>query len=49
MRLKERGSGGISIDVGPTGNPWIVNSKGEIFERVHRGSLKTDPIGYFEN
>ena len=26
--------GGVRIDVDPSGNPWMVNSKGEIFRRV---------------
>jgi Tectonin domain len=27
--------GGVRIDVDPSGNPWMVNSKGEIFRRVN--------------
>ncbi|HEY5741382.1 MAG TPA: tectonin domain-containing protein, partial [Terrimicrobiaceae bacterium] len=26
--------GGVRIDVDPSGNPWMVNAKGEIFRRV---------------
>src|SRR6478672_8915538 len=29
--------GGVRIDVDQRGNPWIVNSKGEIFRRVNDG------------
>src|SRR5262245_23189389 len=29
--------GGVRIDVDPSGNPWVVNSKGEIWQRLPTG------------
>jgi Tectonin domain len=43
--------GGVRIDVDPSGNPWMVNAKGEIFRRVKNtwkpvpGSAKDIGIG----
>jgi hypothetical protein len=41
---KDIDGGGVRIDVAPDDNPWIVNSVGEIFQRINNGWISRPGI-----